>query len=137
MADIFPEALRLTTQEKRGIWPHPLLAALPYQSHGVCKLTLLFRPRTPQGTRYARLLPTQAAVAKIVPSLGLAQAPAKAAGRELELSRAPDCRVDASTDSGSLSLPSSEEKSNTSHGNYQGETLTSHMSLILPGHSDN
>lgn len=73
----------------------------------------------------------------LLPSLGLAQAPAKAAGRELELSRAPDCRVDASTDSGSLSLPSSEEKSDTSHGNYQGETLTSPMSLILPGHSDN
>lgn len=66
----------------------PLLA-LPYQSHSVCKLTLSFRSRTPQGTLDASLLPTQAAVAKIVPLLGLAQAVAKAAGRELELSHRP------------------------------------------------
>lgn len=66
----------------------PLLA-LPYQSHSVCKLTLSFRSRTPQGTLDASLLPTQAVVAKIVPLLGLAQAVAKAAGRELELSHRP------------------------------------------------
>lgn len=69
----------------------PLLA-LPYQSHSVCKLTLSFRSRTLQGTLDASLLPTQAAVAKIakiVPLLGLAQAVAKAAGRELKLSHRP------------------------------------------------
>lgn len=49
------------------------------------ELALLFLPRTPQGTLHARLLPTQAAVTKIMPSLGLAQATTKAAGKELEL----------------------------------------------------
>lgn len=69
----------------------PLLA-LPDQSRSVCKLTLSFRSRTPQGTLDASLLPTQAAVAKIakiVSLLGLAQAIAEAAGRELELSHRP------------------------------------------------
>lgn len=87
MADIFPEALRLTTQEKRGIWPDaPPRSALPItqclQAHSLISV------QNPTGNS-ASLLPTQAAVAKIMPLLGLAQAKAKAAGRELELSHRP------------------------------------------------
>lgn len=67
-----------------------------------------------------------------VPSLGLAQATVKVAGRELELSLT--ARQMASIDPASLFLPSAVRKSDAGHWDCQAEALASHKYLILSKH---